>query len=80
MDSAWTAGSAYLPAILFGLLTAGSALFAAKRRRLVSDQQSLETLSAIPWRAFAYLVAEAYHRQGFAVDDSVGKGADGGVD
>jgi restriction system protein len=80
MDSAWTAGSAYLPAILFGLLTVGSALFAAKRRRLVGDQQSLETLRAIPWKDFEYLVAEAYRRQVFAVDYSVGRGAVGGLD
>jgi restriction system protein len=71
---------AYLPAILFGVLAIGSALFATKRRRLVDDQQSLETLRAASWKDFEYLVAEAYRRQGFEVDYSVGKGADGGVD
>jgi restriction system protein len=71
---------AYLPAILFGLLAVGSALFAAKRRRLVDDQQSLESLRAASWKDFEYLVGEAYRRQGFDVDYSLGRGADGGVD
>ena len=71
---------AYLSAVLFGLLAVGSALFARKRRRLVDDQQSLDTLCAASWKDFEYLVAEAYRRQGFDVDYSVGEGADGGVD
>jgi restriction system protein len=71
---------AYFPAIFFGLLALGSALFAAQRRRLVDDQQSLESLRATSWKEFEYLVAEAYRRQGFVVEYSLGKGADGGVD
>ena len=71
---------AFLPAILFGLLAVGSALFAAKRRRLVDHQQSLESLRATSWKDFEYLVGEAYRRQGFDVDYSLGRGADGGVD
>jgi len=78
--AAGTAPLAYLFALLFGLLAVGSALFATKRRRLVDDQQGLETLRAASWKDFEYLVAEAYRRQGFDVDYSVGKGADGGVD
>jgi len=55
-------------------------VFGAKRRRLVDEQQSLETLRATSWKDFEYLVAEAYRRRGFTVDYSLGKGSDGGVD
>ena len=67
-------------AFLFGIMAAGSAFFSAKRRRLVDEQQSLETLRATSWKDFEYLVAEAYRRRGFIVDYSLGKGSDGGVD
>jgi restriction system protein len=71
---------AYVPGMFFGFLAVGSALFAFKRRKLVDGQESLETLRATSWKDFEYLVAEAYRRQGFVVDYSLGKGADGGVD
>jgi restriction system protein len=67
-------------ALVFGIMAVASALFGTKRRRLVDDQQSLETLRATSWKDFEYLVAEAYRRQGFTVDYSVSKGSDGGVD
>lgn len=67
-------------AFVFGILAVASALFGAKRGRLVDEQQSLETLRATPWKDFEYLVAEAYRRRGFNVDYSLGKGSDGGVD
>jgi restriction system protein len=67
-------------ALLFGMMAVASALFGAKRRRLVDGQQSLETLRATPWKDFEYLVAEAYRRRGFTVDYSLSKGSDGGVD
>lgn len=67
-------------AFFFGILAVASALFGAKRGRLVDEQQSLETLRATPWKDFEYLVAEAYRRRGFNVDYSLGKGGDGGVD
>ena len=78
--AAGSAPLAYLLAGVFGILAIGSALFAVKRRRFVDDQQDLESLRATPWKDFEYLVAEAYRRQGYAVDYSLGKGADGGVD
>src|ERR1019366_10208396 len=62
-------------AFLFGSLAVASALFGAKRRRLVDEQRSLETLRATSWKDFEYLVAEAYRRRGFTVDYSLGKGS-----
>jgi restriction system protein len=67
-------------ALVFGIIAVASALFGAKRRRLVDGQQSLEALRATPWKDFEYLVAEAYRRRGFTVDYSLSKGRDGGVD
>jgi restriction system protein len=69
-----------LAALFFGIVAVASALFGAKRRRLVDEQQSLETLRATSWKDFEYLVAEAYRRRGFTVEYSLGKGSDGGVD
>jgi len=67
-------------ALAFGIIAVASALFGIKCRKLVDNQQSLETLRATSWKDFEFLVAEAYRRQGFAVEYSLGKGADGGVD
>lgn len=68
-------------AALTFLVMAGLSFWLAERRRALVDQQiSLESLRAVPWKDFEFLVAEAYRRQGYAVDFSLGKGADGGVD
>jgi restriction system protein len=66
--------------LVFGVFAVGSFLFAAKRRRLVDQQSTLETLRETSWKDFEYLVAEAYRRQGYHVEYSLGRGADGGVD
>jgi len=74
------AKSAPFAALLFVILAIVCALFGTKRRKLVDNQQSLETLRATSWKDFEFLVAEAYRRQGFAVEYSLGRGTDGGVD
>lgn len=70
------------PAILFLflLLAAVSFWFGLRRRHLLDDQTSLESLRNTPWKDLEFLVAEAYRRQGYTVDFSLGRGADGGVD
>lgn len=50
---------ALLLLIAFGILAAGSFYFGKHRRRLVDQQTSLESLRAIPWKQFEFLVAEA---------------------
>lgn len=66
---------------LFFLVLAGlSALFAFKRRKLVDGQRSLESLRTLHWQDFEWMVAEAYRRQGFSAEESLTRGADGGVD
>jgi restriction system protein len=69
-----------LALLLFGIFAVGSFFFARKRGHLVGQQTTLETLRATSWKDFEYLVAEAYRRQGYQVDYSLGRGADGGVD
>lgn len=69
-----------LPLLFFSLIAFGSFLFAKKRRRLVDEQTSLEKLRETGWKDFEYLVAEVFRRQGYDVDYSLGRGADGGVD
>lgn len=71
---------AHLVALPF-LLVAGVAWFNAYRRRRLLDQQSdIESIRNLSWQEFELLVGEAFRRQGYAVDENGGGGADGGVD
>ena len=69
-----------LALLIFGMLAFGSFLFGKKRHRLVDQLTSLEKLRETSWKDFEYLVAEAFRRQGYAVDYTLGRGPDGGVD
>jgi restriction system protein len=53
---------------------------AARRRRLVDAQPSIDRLLTMPWQDFEQLVGEAYRRQGYRVMERGGIGADGGID
>lgn len=53
---------------------------AARRRRLVEAQPSIDRLLTMPWQEFEQLVGEAYRRQGYRVTERGGAGADGGID
>ncbi len=66
--------------VLFGLTAVASFWFARKRRLLVDQQTGLTSLQNTSWKEFEFLVAEAYRRQGFQVEYSLGRDADGGVD
>lgn len=50
------------------------------RRRLLNDQNGLETLRALSWQDFEHLVGEAYQRRGYTVEEIGGFAPDGGVD
>lgn len=76
-------GQYLLPAAC--LLGAGlSAMGRYRRRKLVSDVASEITsagvLDGMTWREFEMLVGEAFRQRGFAVIETGGGGADGGVD
>lgn len=72
--------AAPLALIFFGILSFGSFWFGKSRRRLVDQQISLQSLQQTPWKQFEFLVAEAFRRQGYGVEYSLRRGADGGVD
>ena len=62
---------------------AASAYGRAKRSRLAEDVAKSPTANALndmSWQEFELLVGEAFRRQGFAVSETGGGGADGGVD
>lgn len=60
------------------------ALLAAFARWKWSDrlenQRSLESIRRLDWQQFESLVAEAYRRKGYKVEQSLDAGADGGID
>ena len=74
--------SAFAPlALLFFLSTAAlSALRSIKTARMLEGQTSLASLRQLPWKRFEDLLGEAYRRQGYKVEETLGGGADGGVD
>ena len=57
-----------------------SALNSWRKGSLLESQRGIETLREINWREFEELVGEAYRRKGYAVAETGGGGADGGVD
>ena len=69
-----------LVAGFFFFLAVLSAFIAWRRRALVDGQNSLESLRALSWKEFEWMVGEAFRRQGYAVEESFGGGPDGGVD
>ena len=74
--------SAFAPlALLFFLATAAlSALRSLKRARMLDAQTSLASIRELPWKRFEDLLGEAFRRQGFKVEETLGGGADGGID
>lgn len=57
-----------------------SALRSWKTARMLEQQTGLESLRELPWKRFENLLGEAYRRQGYRVEETLGGGADGGVD
>src|SRR4051812_14133926 len=61
-------------------IAAVSAMRAWSSRRMLEGQTGLNSLRELPWKRFEDLLAEAYRRQGYKVEETLGGGADGGVD
>lgn len=68
--------------VSLGLLAiaAISALRSWKTGHMLERQSGVESLRALPWKRFEDLLGEAYRRQGYGVEETMGGGADGGVD
>lgn len=45
-----------------------------------SQQKSVATLTDLPWKDFEDLTGELFRRRGYAIEESLNRGADGGVD
>jgi restriction system protein len=66
---------------LFFLAMAGiSALRSFKIGTMLEHQTSLDSIRQLPSKRFENLLGEAYRRQGYKVEETLGGGADGGVD
>jgi restriction system protein len=78
---------AFLPPAITGMISlfflaiaAISALRTWKTGQMLERQTSIESLRSLPWKRFEDLLGEAYRRQGYRVEETLGSGADGGVD
>jgi restriction system protein len=71
---------AWVAAFCFGVLAALSAFQARRKRALLDSQRDLESIRALSWKQFELLVGEAYRRQGYSIEESLGGGPDGGID
>jgi restriction system protein len=65
---------------LFVITAVGSALFSFFRNRRFDSRTDLASLNAMSWKQFEFLMADAYRRKGCEIEESLQKGADGGVD
>jgi restriction system protein len=62
-------------------IAAGFSWSLRRRRALLLDAQtSIDSLRTMSWRDFETLVAEAFRRRGYVVEETGGGGKDGGVD
>jgi restriction system protein len=63
------------------LIPAISSIFKhRKRNQLIKQQSSIDNLRETSWSDFEVLVGEAFRRKGFAVQENMLGGADGGID
>src|SRR5438874_4199120 len=76
------AASFLTPIIGFFLLCLSgiSVLRSWKTGRMLDSQTGLDSIRELPWKRFEDLLGEAYRRQGYKVEETLGGGADGGVD
>jgi len=71
---------AWIVLIFSCLASLFSFIGARRRRRLLDVQRDLDSIAALGWKHFELLVAEAYRRQGYRVEETGQGGADGGID
>jgi restriction system protein len=72
--------SAYLVALFFTLLAGVSAYRSWRVKTQFEMRESLDTLIHLGWKEFEDLTGELFRRRGFKVEETLGGGADGGVD
>ncbi len=75
LRSMLSASHVFIPLALV-LISAASAFRAWRVRRLVDNQ----SLNGISWKEFEDMLAEVFRRQGYSTTETLGGGADGGID
>ena len=73
-------GLSAIATIFFGAMACISALRWWKTGRMLEQQTDLQSLRELPWKRFEDLLGQVYRRQGYDVKETLGGGADGGVD
>lgn len=73
-------GFAPLAAVFVLIIWAMALCQKAYRRRLLASREGIQSIRALSWRDFELLVGESLRRDGYAVEERGGGGADGGVD
>jgi restriction system protein len=74
------AGLALMIPVFLMLIAGISALRSWKTANLLEQQTGIDSIRELPWKRFEDLLGEAYRRQGYQVQETLGEGADGGVD
>jgi restriction system protein len=74
------AGLALMIPVFLMLIAGISALRTWKTARMLERQTGIDSIRDLPWKRFEDLLGEAYRRQGYQVEETLGGGADGGVD
>jgi len=74
-----SAGKVILP-IVFTLLALAAAFRDWRVKSTLAAQSGLDSLRDVHWKEFEDLLGEVFRRQGYSVEETLGGGADGGVD
>lgn len=79
-----------VPVVIFAAIASGALaallkglerfVIRLKARATLDKQTGLDSIRALPWKEFENLLGEAYRRQGYRVEETLGCGPDGGVD
>jgi restriction system protein len=72
--------ASWLPMGFFIILSAGSAIRAWSRARLLRNVQDIDSVRKITWQNFERLIGEVYRRLGYRIEETGQGGADGGID
>jgi restriction system protein len=65
---------------IFGSVALCSVFLSSRKKELLERQTGLSSIRSLSWEAFESLVGEAYRRKGFAVEEWLDGGPDGGID
>lgn len=65
---------------VFAFLAAVSAFRSWRTRTDLESRQTLDSLAELDWKHFEDLLAEMFRREGYRVEESLSRGADGGID